>query len=461
MAKAARKKKQVSSPHAEEQASAPVSVPLRDQKMLWGAAAGRCSFPKCGRRLVADRSQLEGEVLLGEMAHIIAKSPGGPRGGVAIAEEERNRYRNLILLCEEHHKIVDTQRATFPPEALQKFKQDHEARCHEPFGGSLIEAHPLRPWVNDRVFSTLLPVLQLPRKVFTAEAVVSDWRTLKQEFVDIKGFSPPPAVLREGHLFAFDDLGDDAGVFSRWVRPHTAKTLSAPAMWDNEDRRRYYVALLNVILRKLAGRSGLEPAREDLHWYFPPGPDGEEVKQAYQPMNNARSERNVAWRPTVKATGEKKKYWEHLAVGLGFIQVAKDSWVLSIRPERHFTRDGREPLTSAGTARRSTSRACRLYNGDVLEDAQFWRSFLSQGKPRIIWKAGGQHLIVDARLLDTTIGWPGVPDDHKSYANADVEDDLFTLAELKKSIDGDDFEDEGADDVMPSEDDQEDDNGAE
>jgi hypothetical protein len=117
------------------------------------------------------------------------------------------------------------------------------------------------------------------------------------------------------------------------------------------------------------------------------------------------------------------------------LQVADASWVLALRPERHFTRDGKVPLTSRGNTRRSTSRAARLYNGDMLEDCQFWRSHLADGKPRIIRKVGGQHIVIDARLLSGSISWPGVPDDAKSYRNAaEVEDDLFSLSEYRETL---------------------------
>jgi hypothetical protein len=143
----------------------------------------------------------------------------------------------------------------------------------------------------------------------------------------------------------------------------------------------------------------------------------------------------VAWQPTVRATGEKKKYWEHLAVGLKFMRIDSESWVLAVRPERHFTIDGVRPLTSTGTARRSTARASRMYNDDVLEDANFWRSFLAEGKPRIFWRFSSQVLIVEARLLDTHVTWPGVPDDVLKYANAQPQEDLFSHAEMSEFLD--------------------------
>lgn len=429
---------------------APRAIPLRDQKMLWGAASARCSFPKCSKRLVGERSKVDGEVLLGEMAHILPKSPDGPRGEFPISEDERNRYRNLILLCEEHHTTVDTQRATYSPEVLHRFKQEHERRCQEPFGGGEIAVGPVRPWVTETLFSTLLPVVELPKKVYSAECLVSDPKVLKDEYFEFKGHRPPPFTIRAGRLYAFEDLADDAGVFSRWLSPQTTNRLTAREMWDHPDHSRYYVTLLNVVLRKLAGARGLSLSKDDLHWYFPPGADGSAVSIKYQPLNKTESERLVAWQPTIRATGEKRSHWEHMAVGLQFQRITADAWVLAMRPERHFTLDGTKPLPARRNTRRATKRASRLYNGDVLEDANFWRSFLAEGKPRIIFRLGTQAMVIDARLLDASITWPGVPDDSIQYRNSTPEDDLFSRADLNEALgdDDDDLTDDDEDEAL-------------
>jgi hypothetical protein len=412
------------------------SVPARDAKMLWGAASGRCSYPKCAKRLVARRAGADLEVLLGEMAHIVAKSAAGPRGEVAIATAERNRYGNLILLCEEHHKIVDSQRVTYTPELLRQFKQDHEQRCQQPFADDEPLAAATQPWVTDALYGTFMPVLDLPKKIYSAECVVSSERELKNDFKEQFQRWPPPFIIRDKKLWAFDDLRGTPCEFSRWIYPDNVERHSAFDMWKDFDLRRYYMALLNRPLRDLAASRRLRQGSEEFHWYFPPNQDGSEVSIVYQPMNLAASERKVAWQPVSRKTNEKKKYWEHLAIGMNFIQIADASWVLVLRPERHFTRDGKTPLTSRGTTRRSTSRASHLYNGDMLEDCQFWRSHLADGKPRIIRKVGGQHIVIDARLVSGSISWPGVPDDAKSYRNADdVEDDLFSLADYQETMD--------------------------
>jgi hypothetical protein len=439
-----------------------MSMSQRDIKMLWGAAASRCSFPKCARRLVAAPSPTDPAVILGEMAHIVGESSDGPRGQSSLTADERNKYENLILLCEEHHKLVDGQPNTYSVEVLHRYKKDHELLCQRPFDSVRSEDEIVLAEAcdrQDRLHATLLPVAVLPRYVYSAECLVDLERTLKEECVQFTGRRPPAFIIRGKQLLSFDGLKDLDGPFARWVKPDTSVRLIAAEMWDDPDLCNYYVTLLNRILRKLAGARGLELDMDHHRWFFPPGAGGSDAEKEYTPLNRKRSARNVAWRPMIRATGEKRSTWEHLAIGMRFYRVTDEQWVLAIRPERHFTKDGRTPLAPKTKGRRATKRAARLYNFDLLEDANFWRSYLSKDEPRIIWKVGRQSLVIEAKLVDVAVSWPGVPDDFKGYANVQADDDLFTHAALQAALgdeapnqdEYDEDEDSDADDDLAEE----------
>jgi hypothetical protein len=413
------------------------SIPERDARMLWGAAGAHCAFPQCPRDLILIATEGADPVLVGEMAHIVASSPDGPRGSSPLSREERDTFDNLLLLCPEHHKTVDENVGLYTVQLLHRYKREHESRRLSLYRDTRLDAAaaPAAPGITEKVFSTLMAVQQLPQFVYEAEHVVADRATLKQDFMEVHGHRPPPFILRGMHLWTFENLKPEDNVFARWVQPGTARRFPAAVLWEDPDDERSYVALLNAVLRKLAGRLGLElPLDAKNEWHFPPNPDGSPRSVAYQPLNQKRSERSVAWQPTLRATGEKRQYWEHLAVGMHFIRVDATSWVLALRPGRRFTRDGTQKLTPKGTGRRSTSRKSRLYNRDVLEEAHFWRTYLSEGKPRIFFKAGGgQAVIIASALMPTELTWPGVPDDMGRYDNAlPPEDDLFSLAELEE-----------------------------
>ena len=86
-----------------------MAIQPKDQKILWAKSAGRCSMPECREKLVLEASEKvpSKNLLIGENCHIVAKSEDGPRGNSILTKEERNRYPNLILLCSNHHIVID------------------------------------------------------------------------------------------------------------------------------------------------------------------------------------------------------------------------------------------------------------------------------------------------------------------------------------------------------------------
>ncbi len=68
---------------------------------------------------------------VGEAAHMIAEEDDGPRGNSPLPKEQRNKYQNLILLCNVHHKQVDDQPSHFTVEKLRSIKAAHEQWVRE------------------------------------------------------------------------------------------------------------------------------------------------------------------------------------------------------------------------------------------------------------------------------------------------------------------------------------------
>lgn len=101
-----------------------VGIKVTDIKLLWARAAGRCSHPSCGIDLTP-HLELTGNIVLGEMAHAIARSDIGPRGGTCAGS---NSYENLVLLCPTHHTLVDKAPMDHAVKTLIQWKLDHERR---------------------------------------------------------------------------------------------------------------------------------------------------------------------------------------------------------------------------------------------------------------------------------------------------------------------------------------------
>ncbi len=96
----------------------------RSIKILYASSGGFCAFPGCKTQLVHNTSR----ALLGELCHICAVSPGGPRFDPRQTDDARNEADNLIILCPTHHSLVDQDPNTFTATALISMKRGHESR---------------------------------------------------------------------------------------------------------------------------------------------------------------------------------------------------------------------------------------------------------------------------------------------------------------------------------------------
>lgn len=92
---------------------------------LWAISAGRCQL--CNKIVYTD-STFGKDGNLGQLAHIHAVGKRGPRHWEEMETEELNNTSNLMLMCQEHHKMIDDNPELFPAEYLRKMKQEHESR---------------------------------------------------------------------------------------------------------------------------------------------------------------------------------------------------------------------------------------------------------------------------------------------------------------------------------------------
>ena len=90
-------------------------------KRLFALSGNECAFPTCGVRLVQ-----ESGVIVGQVCHIEAAETGGPRFNDEQTDEERRDFKNLLVLCANHHLVTDS--AEFTVEILKAMKRSHEDR---------------------------------------------------------------------------------------------------------------------------------------------------------------------------------------------------------------------------------------------------------------------------------------------------------------------------------------------
>lgn len=98
-----------------------MAITDKTRKILWAKSGNRCSI--CKKELINKISE-EGDFIVGEECHIISSQPNGPRHKENI--ENYDTYENLILLCRNHHKEIDSNVSTYTEEILQYIKTNHE-----------------------------------------------------------------------------------------------------------------------------------------------------------------------------------------------------------------------------------------------------------------------------------------------------------------------------------------------
>ncbi|MGO4431764.1 HNH endonuclease signature motif containing protein [Paenarthrobacter sp. RAF9] len=79
----------------------------------------------------------DGSIVTGHEAHIVGREENGPRGKSSLTPEERDDYKNLMLLCPTHHTEIDKAPLDYPVDYLRQIKADHEAWVRETLGAEV------------------------------------------------------------------------------------------------------------------------------------------------------------------------------------------------------------------------------------------------------------------------------------------------------------------------------------
>ncbi len=406
-------------------------------KIVWARAGGICSYPGCYKSLIlSPESPDDPHAVLGEMAHIVGHSEDGPRGEGPFRGADRDGPDNLLLLCTDHHTLIDQQPESYSPAHLYSMKDEHERWVRERLSPDqrFLQSYASHKLVEDTLHSTLLPVTHIPLTVFTAPCTLTPPEVQERLVYPASGSEPQiylPFVCHSNRLLSFCDLKSKDGPFRYCIDARKSMNESSVQWWNDPDCARLYTQLLNRTLNKITGRRDLHLDKEHQRYYFEPllGPQARKV--SYQSLQDKHITRRVAWQPKTRSTGMTKGYWEHMAISLQFHRMGKQSWCLSLRPEHRYTTDGYMPLEGKQTSRKATRRAARTYNYDVLGELNFWRHYLSNGAPRIICSFGSQYLVIETAFIRTTVVWPGIPEDSRPFRNQRIQEGLLSYADYQ------------------------------
>lgn len=102
-------------------------------RILCGKAAGMCEFEGCNKRLFYDGVTLS-TFNNAFVAHIVASSSKGPRGDKTLSPLLSDKLENLMLMCADHHKLIDTPTTgpkDYPVARLKEMKRAHEEKIEK------------------------------------------------------------------------------------------------------------------------------------------------------------------------------------------------------------------------------------------------------------------------------------------------------------------------------------------
>ena len=96
-------------------------VNITTQKLVWGIFAARCAM--CRHKVIWE-SESGGRALIGEIAHIVGAKLKAARG-LGVIAGDRDDAENLLLLCREHHKIIDDNEEEYTVERLRQIRSEY------------------------------------------------------------------------------------------------------------------------------------------------------------------------------------------------------------------------------------------------------------------------------------------------------------------------------------------------
>ena len=98
-------------------------APTKDTlNLLFSLCGNICAFPECGHPVFDPENNL-----IAQVCHIESANEGGERFNPNSSNEARRLYRNLMVMCYEHHKVTDNAEV-YTTEKMRELKSAHENR---------------------------------------------------------------------------------------------------------------------------------------------------------------------------------------------------------------------------------------------------------------------------------------------------------------------------------------------
>ncbi len=111
------------------------TVSDKTRLILWTRAAGRCQYEGCNKLLLGDIISGAEKLNTAYVAHVVAREPEGPRGDPVRSPQLADDIKNVMLMCDTHHRLIDREEVEKHPEPrLLAMKKTHENRINSVAG---------------------------------------------------------------------------------------------------------------------------------------------------------------------------------------------------------------------------------------------------------------------------------------------------------------------------------------
>lgn len=98
-------------------------ISTKSRKLLWGRSGNLCTV--CREVLSKGGDIFDSDTIIGDECHIVSSATNGPRFNSEL-DVDFDAYDNLILLCKNHHKLIDDRPIEYSRAYLLDLKSKHE-----------------------------------------------------------------------------------------------------------------------------------------------------------------------------------------------------------------------------------------------------------------------------------------------------------------------------------------------
>ncbi len=242
-------------------------------KALFAKSGNQCAFPGCGDVLVIDKN-----LPVGEVCHIEAAAPGGPRYNDKMSDKDRRAVNNLMVLCHRHHVEIDSDAETYTPASLRAMKHDHEALFAD--SSFTIQDDTLRRiqeeisryWIGvERINRQEHPILDLSVPIDTEASAIDVIKAINTELERLRSFTDVFLTaddgLEEELRQCANRLGWDFGKYEAvayYERPFFNRNWELHNLGVPNTFRTLAVLLTQLKIRVLEMALGESPSNEDI-----------------------------------------------------------------------------------------------------------------------------------------------------------------------------------------------------